>query len=245
MRQIAAEQGLNHSKAFQAFLVDSDKKDLGDKLAKKFAKMVRKEFKITEVYSFDEFFEKCAAPLDTVCELSDNVATAHETLSGLFTEHCVVSAGVQTGDMKALFTFYFDEMLKSSIKMKLKISSHGHPKLKVKGNSHAKHVANFVEALQTLVESIISFVQTAPDLVEQIAELATECQEFPSRIKNEAASMNPMKIPGATKKTLDNVKYLGGVPEEFKEAMQNIQELLGILQTCVEATFGPGDDMSD
>jgi hypothetical protein len=57
--------------------------------------------------------------------------------------------------------------------------------------------------------------------------------------------MNPLKIPGATKKLLDNVKYLGGVPSEFKEAMTNIQEFLGMIQTVVEATFGPGDDLSD
>jgi hypothetical protein len=243
MKQIAGEPSLVQSKAFQAFLVQDKGKDLGDKLAKKFGKIHRKEFKITEVASFDSFFEKVAAPLDTVCELSDSIATAHETLSELFQESFVIAAGVANGDMKALFEYYFSEMQKASGKFKLKLSDNGEPKLKIKG-SHAKHVVKFVEAIEVLVEAVVGFVTTAPDLIEQLVDLGNECAEFPQRIKDEAMGMNPLKIPGATKKLLDNVKYLGGVPGEFKEAMTNIQEFLGMIQTCAEATFGT-DEISD
>jgi len=244
LKQVAAENSLRQSKSFQAFInKKKEGKDVGDKVAKKFAKMVRKEFKITEVDSFDSFFEKAAAPLDTICDLSDKVSEAHETLVGLFQESYVITAGIMNGDMKALFEYYFGEMKKASGRLKLKISSSGEPKLKVKGK-HAKHIETFVEALTTIIEAITDFVTTAPDLVEQVQELATECSEFPGRIKDEAVGMNPLKIPGATKKTLDNTKYLGGVPGEFKEAMQNIQDLLAIIQTVAEATFGT-DSVSD
>jgi len=244
MKSVAAEPSLVQSKAFQAFLIQDKGKDLGDKLAKKFGKIHRKEFKITEVYNFDQFFEKVAAPLDTVCELSDSIATAHETLSGLFAESFVVAAGIVNGDMKALFEYYFVEMQKATIRLKLKLSSNGEPKLKIKGNSSAKHLASFIEALEVLIEAVVGFVTTAPDLIEQLVDLGNECAEFPQRIKDEAMGMNPLKIPGATKKLLDNVKYLGGVPGEFKEAMTNIQEFLAMIQTCAEATFG-SDEISD
>lgn len=181
--------------------------------------------------------------MDTVCELSDNVATAHETLSGLFQESCVIAANVLNGDMKALFLFYFEEIKKASGRVKLKLSHSGEPKLKVKG-SHAHHVEKFVDALIIVIEAVVAFVTTAPDLIEQLIALGNECAEFPQRIKDEALTMSPLKIPVATKKTVDNVKYLGGVPNEFKEAMTNIQEFLGVIQTVAEATFG-NDELSD
>jgi hypothetical protein len=176
--------------------------------------------------------------LDTINDLSEKVAEAHEAISGSFQESFVVSAGVVEGDMKALFAYFFVEIQKAAGDVKFKVNDDFEPKLKFKGK-HAKHVEKFLEALEQLVGAITDFVSTCPDLIDQIAEFSQECADFPNKVKDEAPGMNPMKIPGAIKKTADNVKYLGGVPGEFKEVFDNIKQLMALLQTCAEETFGP------
>lgn len=205
--------------------------------------MTRKEFKETEIEAFDDFFGKCQEPLDTINDLSEKVATAHEALFESFHESFVVSAGVHEGDFKALFAYYFVEIQKAGGDVKFKVNDEFEPKLKFKGK-HAKHVEKFLEAIETLVTSLTEFVTTCPDLIDQVAEFAQECADFPNKVKDEAPGMSPMKIPGAIKRTADNVKYLGGVPNEFKEVFDNIKQFMQLLQTCCEETFGaaaPGD----
>lgn len=203
--------------------------------------MVRKDFKETEIESFDDFFAKLKEPLDTVNDLSENLADAHDALDQAFEEPFVISAGIVEGDLKGLITYYMGEIKKASGDVKIKVNSKFEPKIKFKGK-HAKHVEAFIESLTTLVEAIYNFVTTAPDLVDQIAEFAQECQDFPMKVKDEAPGMNPMKIPGAIKKTTDNVKYLGGVPNEFKEFFDNVKQLVTLLETCITETFGTADD---
>jgi hypothetical protein len=256
MKTISGEPALTSSPAFHAFLTGVKAKKPGkggggkEKAAKDgkkamksaFKRMVRKEFKETEIESFDDFFGKVKEPLDTINDLSEKVADAVDALSKTFTESFVVAAGVADGDMKALLAYYMKEMKAADGKIKFKLSSKGEPKIKFKGNKHAKHILEFIETMTDLITAIFDFVTTAPDLVEQVTELAQECADFPMKVKDEAPGMNPMKIPGAIKKTTDNVKYLGGVPGEFKEFYENVKQLLSILQLCITETFGDGPD---
>jgi len=252
MKTIASEVALSSSPSFRAFLtgekVKKDKEEKGKakggeekKKKSSFKKLVRKDFKETEIESFDDFFEKVKEPLDTVVDLSDNVADAHDSLAKSFEEPFVISAGIVEGDLKGLLTYYMGEIKKASGHVKIKVNSKFEPKIKFKGK-HAKHVEAFIDSLTTLITAIAEFVTTAPDLIDQISELAQECQDFPMKVKDEAPSLSPMKIPGAIKKTTDNVKYLGGVPNEFKEFYDNVKHLVTLLETCITETFGPADD---
>jgi len=249
MKTISSEVALSSSPAFYSFMsgekmkktAKGNEKGKDDKKKKSaFRKLVRKDFKETEIESFDEFFGKLKEPLDTVCDLSDNLADAHDALASAFEEAFVISAGIVEGDLKGLITYYMAEIKKAAGDVKIKVSSKFEPKIKFKGK-HAKHVESFIESLTTLVVAITEFVTTAPDLVDQITEFAQECQDFPMKVKDEAPGMSPMKIPGAIKKTTDNVKYLGGVPNEFKEFYENVKQLVTLLETCITETFGVDD----
>jgi len=250
MKVVSSEPSLNSSPAFHAFLSGEkqvkkpkgkDGKGKDDKKKKSgFKKMTRKDFKETEIESFDEFFGKLKDPLDTVNDLSENLAEAHDALAVAFEEPFVISAGIVEGDFKGLISYYMVEIKKAAGDVKIKVSDDFEPKIKFKGK-HAKHVEAFIETLTALVDAITSFVTTAPDLVDQISECAQECQDFPMKVKDEAPGLSPMKIPGAIKKTTDNVKYLGGVPGEFKEFYENVKQLLTLLETCITETFGPAD----
>jgi hypothetical protein len=248
MKTISDQAALNSSPAFHAFLSgekmkkakgEKGKKD--DKKKHGFKKMTRKDFKETEIESFDTFFEKLKEPLDTVNDLSENLADAHDSMAECFKEPFVVSAGIVDGDLKGLITYYMVEIKKAAGDVKMKVNDDFEPKIKFKGK-HAKHVETFIEALTTLITAVTEFVSTAPDLIEQIAELATECQDFPMKVKDEAPSLSPMKIPGAIKKTTDNVRYVGGVPGEFKEFFENVKQLLTLLEACITETFGIAGD---
>jgi len=81
--------------------------------AHKFKKMERKEFKITDIQSFDDFFAKAQDPLDSMVELGEKVATAYDGLTGLFEADDVISAGVTPGDMQALIAHYIKEIKKN------------------------------------------------------------------------------------------------------------------------------------
>jgi len=250
-KTISQEVALSSSPAFNAFLTGEKAKKGGkeekggkgkdDKKKKHgFKKITRKDFKETEIESFDDFFGKLKEPLDTVCDLSDNLADAHDSLAGAFEEPFVISAGIVEGDLKGLITYYMGEIKKASGDVKIKVSHKFEPKIKFKGK-HAKHVEHFIESLTTLIVAVAEFVTTAPDLIDQISEFAQECQDFPMKVKDEAPGLSPMKIPGAIKKTTDNVKYLGGVPGEFKEFYENVKQLVTLLETCITETFGAAD----
>jgi hypothetical protein len=249
-RTIGAEPTLYNSKACQAFLAGKPQKDktakdakkAGKKIVKGFKKLERKDFKITEVQSFDDFFHKCQEPLDTICNLSENVASAHDAISDTFKESFVVSAGVQGGDMRALFKLMFAEVKKvDGGDFKVKLTDRGELKLKIKGK-HAGHVLTFIEAVEKLVTAIAEFVTTAPDLIEQIQAFADECQTFPDKVQAEVPGMSPLKVPGAIKRTSDNCKYIGGVPNEFKEVYENIKAFAKLLKDVADETFGPDSD---
>jgi len=245
-RAIASEPALAHSKAMKQFVAGKQKKTAAEKGAKKlikgFKKMERKDFKHTDVHSFDQFFSKVQDPLDTICDLSGAVATAHDAISESFKESYIVSAGIHDGDMKALFAFYFVEIKKvDGGDFKVKLTDNGAIKLKIKGK-HAKHIVDFLEAVEKLASAVLEFVEKAPELVEQVQAFAEECADFPDKIQAEAPGMNPLKLPGAIKKTSDNVKYLGGVPAEFKEVFENIKAFLKLLKDIADETFGPDND---
>jgi hypothetical protein len=87
-----------------------------------------------------------------------------------------------------------------------------------------------------MIDNVIEFVEKCPELLEQVAGFGEECSEFPSKVQDEAAGLSPLKIPGAVKKTADNVKYLGGVPNEFKEVFDNVKSFLKLLKDVADAT---------
>jgi hypothetical protein len=98
-----------------------DKGGKGGKAAKgaasKFKKMERKEFKITDIQSFDDFFAKAQEPLDSMVELGEKVATAYEGLHALFEAEDAIAAGVTAGDMSALVAHYIKEIKKSMVEI--------------------------------------------------------------------------------------------------------------------------------
>jgi len=211
-------------------------KKAGDKAWKKMKKMERKPFKETDIQSFDDFFSKCQEPLDTICDLGEKVSTAHEQLQAFFEVEEVIAATVTPGDMQALLTYYFKEVKKvDGGDFKVELDDEGMPTLEIKGK-HAGRVADFVQALTDAIDNIREFIETCPELVEQLVSFAEECSEFPSKVQDEAAGLSPLKIPGAVKKTADNVKYLGGVPNDFKEVFDEVKAFLKILKDCADAT---------
>jgi hypothetical protein len=168
--------------------------------------------------------------------LGGKVADGYEQIHALFEAEEVVKAAVPPGDVGALLRYYQKEIKKiDGGDFKVEIDDEFMPSLEIKGK-HAGHVSDFVEALQAMVESIKEFIETAPGLVEQLAEFGQECADFPSKIQDEAAGMSPLKIPGALKKTSDNIKYLGGVPNEFKEVYENVKDFLKLLKQVAEET---------
>jgi hypothetical protein len=215
-------------------------KDKGKKGAKgavsKFKKIERKEFKVTDVGSFDDFFGKCQEPVDTICGLGEKVALSYDQLSELFKADEVVAAGIPDGDMSALVTYYVKEIKKvDGGDFKIEIDD-GKPELEIKGK-HAGRVEDFVNAIQEMVTNIIEFVETCPELVEQLVGFGEECASFPGKIQEEAAGLSPLKIPGALKKTTENIKYLGGVPGEFKTVLEHVKDFLKLLKDCASATI--------
>jgi hypothetical protein len=204
--------------------------------AHKFKKMHRKEFKETDVGAFDDFFGKVQEPLDSVCEMGEKVANSVDQVHELFHADEVVHAGVVAGDLKGLFTFYIKEIRKvDGGDFKFDIDDEFKPELKIKGK-HAGRVEDFVSALEEMVANVTEFVEKCPELIAQIAEFGLECADFPAKLQGEAMGMSPLKIPGAIKKTAENVKYLGGVPGEFKEIFENIKNLLKLLKDVATET---------
>jgi len=216
-------------------------KEKGGKGAKhaagKFKKMHRKEFKEVDVEEFDDFFGKVQDPLDSICELGEKVANSYDQIHELFEAEEVVHAGVPHGDMKALFSFYIKEIKKlDGGDFKFELSDDFMPEMEIKGK-HAGRVGDFVEALQGMVDNITEFVEKCPELAEQLVEFGLACAEFPAKLPDVAMGMSPLKIPGAIKKTAENVKYLGGVPGEFKEIFDNIKNVLKLLKDVANETM--------
>lgn len=220
------------------------------KLRKVLKKINREPFKWLDVSDFDSFFQKCQAPLDTLGDLSGNMADAHDALQDSFDEQFVKDAGmcfpalhdpgshpsgVQEGDLKALIVYNLHEIKKASGHVKIDLDDSFRPELRVTGK-HARHVEIFVSALEKLVTAIQEFVSGAPDLVEQLSTFAEECSGFPEKLQS-IDGISPLKMPMITKKLADNIKFLGGVPGEFKECYDNVKDLLKLLKDCVEETF--------
>jgi len=242
LKLISEDDKFNSHEAYKEFVVGKHLSKLEKKIIKKFKKMEWKEFKVTDIVSFDEFFDSAAEPINSIIDLGSQVSDAHETLSGLFSEDFVRKSGVDEGDMVALIRCYLKEIKKAGGKVKLKLSDEGVPYLKIKGK-HAEHVESFVTAIQSLVDTITELLQKSPEILSKIEDLASTCSEFPGKIKDEAGDLNPLKLGVALKNTTSNIKYLGGVPGEFEEVVNNTQEFIELLKKCIEETMESVDDL--
>jgi len=208
------------------------------KLVKKFKRMRRHDFKFVEIYDFDEFWRKCQKPLDTINEQGDSVADSCDAFDDLFGDSAVVSAGVIEGDIPALFGYYFQEIAKAECAVELSLTEKFLPTLEITGDRQTiRHIDKFIRTLEKCIEAIASFVTTCPDLVEQVVRFSEECKDFPEKVQEKAPNLSPFQVPAVMKKTSENVKFLGGVPHDFKELYEAIKNFLNILKKCVDVAF--------
>jgi len=113
------------------------------------------------------------------------------------------------------------------------------PLLKLKKDPEGV-VAKIFEAVKKLFEAIKTIFTESPGLLGQIEEAVEASKELPSGAQSDAsnAGLNPLETASAVKKVGTNCKYLAGFPNDLREFIKHIKELIDTLKSVFEGGEG-------
>lgn len=208
---------------------NSKSKKAGKKVVKGLKKLERKDFKITKLSEIDDFFSKLQEPMDSLVAISDAVGAANEAILTLTEAEEFIASGVEK-TVKGVLQFTRSEAKKAGNDFVLVVSETGvslEPKSEPEG-----FVAKGFSAIKTLVDSIKEVLEKAPGLKGQIEEAAKASKDLPNKAKTDAqtAGLNPLDTAKALKSLGDNIKYLGGFPNDVITFIDNVKSLVDTLK---------------
>jgi len=202
----------------------------GSKVVKGFKKLERKPFKETKLPNIDDFFSKIQAPMDTLCDLSEAIASVNESINTLLETKEFLENKVEKS-LKGMISFMRIQAKKSGNDFTLTISDSGVPSLEPKSEPEGL-VAKCFECVKKMIESIKEIIEKAPELKDNIQEAVEASKDLPDKAKNDATSsgMNPLESAKAIKNTADNLKYLGGFPNDVIEFINTVKEFVTTMK---------------
>jgi len=214
-----------------------EKKGKGKKVAAAFKKLERKAFKTTNLPNIDDFFSKIQEPMDTLGSFSEAVGSANEALELLLTAEEIVGKCEKT--VKAVLKYALGEAKKDGTDFKFTVGDDGSPSIETKEEPKG-FVAKAYKAIKSLIDAIKEVIEKAPELVNQIKEAGESSKDLPENAKNDATSagMNPFDAAKALKSVGDNIKYLGGFPNDVLEFINNCKDFVKMLK---EVFSGEGE----
>jgi len=204
-----------------------------------FPSLKRKPFEIVGIPEIDDLFSKCQAPLDTLCECSEAIEKASEGLEDI---DKIKKEGITPGkDLSSILKFLLEQVQLSGGKLDLQWNA-GSLALTVTGASN-NVLIKVINDVNTLISSMCLVIKKSPEIIEQLIEFGKTAVEFAEKVKDLASSagLGPFAIVKAIKNTALNVKYLGGVPNDIKEFLKAIKDIVD----AVKELFGVSDDKDD
>jgi len=210
------------------------------KAKKGLKKLERKAFKTTELPEIDDFFTKIQTPMDTVCDLSETVSGANESILALMEADEVLKGLERT--LKAILKFMKEDAKKSGNDFTLVIGDDGKPSLEPREEPKGVSAKIYVE-VKKLIDAVKEVIERVPGLKDEITEAGTAAKDLPQKAQSDATSsgLNPLQTAKALKFVGDNIKYLGGFPNDVTEFLNNIKELTETLKDV----FGPDSEKSE
>jgi len=215
-------------------------KKKGGKAAKGYRKIERKPFKITKLNEIDDFFSKLQEPMDTLCDLSEALATINEGINLLMESKEIVENNVERTP-RGVFTFMKTDCKKSGNDFTLVVGENGIPSLEPRDEPQGFSAKIYVE-VKKMCDAIKDIIENAPGLQGQVQDAAAASKDLPNKVKSDAATagLNPLDTAKAAKHLADNIKYLTGFPNDVIELINNAKE----LATIIKDVFGGGNEGS-
>jgi len=215
-------------------------KKKGGKAAKGIKKLERKPFKTTKLNEIDDFFSKLQEPMDTICDLSEGIASVNEGIL-LLTEAKEFAEQNIERTVRGVLMFMREDAKKSGNDFSLVVGENGIPSLEPRQEPQGLSAKIYVE-VKKMIEAIKGIIENAPGLKDQVQEAAVASKDLPEKAKSDAATagLNPIETGKAVKFLADNIKYLGGFPNDIVELINNAKELAAILKDV----FGGGNEGS-
>lgn len=209
----------------------------GKKAAGAIAKVERKEFKQLGVDEFDNTFKSIQDPLDTICDLTQNLNDANQSLLdlGKEAEFAGELAEGEEPDAKHMIKVLKRDMQKSGKQFTISFDADGAPSLEADaGGEEEGHIAKTVAALCDLFKAVAEIMHNVPQLLEQMQAAVEQAESLKDNAKSsfEEAGLGAMEMVKAGKNLATNMKYAVGAPNDVKGLLDAVK---GIVETINDA----------
>lgn len=220
---------------------------IASKKAGGFPKIERKPFQDTEIFGeIDDLFKTVQAPLDTLCDISEALSTANESIQKLTDIDEVKKQLEGVGsEIKDILKLVLEDLKKNEVSIKVEVAddfSSIDVKLEVK--TEGSYIGECVKAIMDLVEAIKTLFEKVPEIVENMKEVMEKAKEWGNmdKLKEEAAKLDPppgaMALMKCGKAIGNNTKSLGGVVGDVEGLVSAVKELAGTLKDAASWVNG-------
>mmetsp|Transcript_23530 Transcript_23530/g.33206 ORF Transcript_23530/g.33206 Transcript_23530/m.33206 type:complete len:217 (-) Transcript_23530:367-1017(-) len=212
---------------------------IGSKNAGGFPKIVRKPFKDTNISEIDEYFSTLAAPLDTICDISEALSTADESINTLKELDEFKESLGGAGELKDILKQVFSDLKKDGWTLAVKLAddftSFAIDINNSNGGEPKGFIAKAIDALKSLIEAIQTLFEKIPEILTTIKEAIEKTKEWGlDKLKEMAANagLSGLAVMKAAQAAAGNVKQLGGVPGDVAGLMSAVKDLTTTLKDC-------------
>eukprot|EP00727_Mastigamoeba_balamuthi_P003296 m51a1_g12964 hypothetical protein (220) ;mRNA; r:1011-1931 len=188
------------------------------------------EMQETHIESIDSVFSKAASPLKRLVDITNALKQARKAIKQI--------AKVKDVDdyIAKCIKDVKDTLKENNIELYLEVDDEGNVSLLVRPDVIPEHLRKTYEAVKSLGDACKTVVTEAKELKPDLEAIVEEAQVLPERVKDAATAsgLSPLKIPGAIKATVNNVKELAKTPQMLIELVQEAQKLVKQIQKAFD-----------